>query len=235
MSTPSSTVSPSPLAARALQVIGDSQKRALDPVDRFSEIIFGLIMVLTFTGAMSVAEGGREGVRQMLVTALACNVAWGLVDGVMYLVTSIAARARKALVLRGLQAADPATARAIVRAALPEELAATSDQAAVDRMVARIRSHPEPRRSAGVTVADLRGAAASCLLIVLATFPPTIPFLLVEDPARALRISNAVAVASLFLAGRWLGKATGIRPWLLGLAMVVLGTVLVGITVALGG
>jgi VIT1/CCC1 family predicted Fe2+/Mn2+ transporter len=234
MTTPSSAAPP-PLAAHALQVVSDDQKRALDPVDRFSEIIFGLIMVLTFTGAMSVAGSGREDVRRMLVTALACNVAWGLVDGVMYLVTSIAGRARKTLVLRGIHAADPSTARAIALAALPEELAANMDEAAVDQMVARLRSHPEPRRRAGLTVADLRGAAASCLLIVLATFPPTIPFLLVEDAARALRISNGVAVASLFLAGHWLGKATGIRPWLLGLAMVVLGTVLVGLTVALGG
>ena len=83
--------------------------------------------------------------------------------------------------------------------------------------------------------ADLRGAAASCLLVVLATFPPTIPFLLVEDAARALRISNGVAVASLFIAGYGLGKSTGLRPWLLGLAMVLLGSALVGLTIALGG
>ena len=71
--------------------------------------------------------------------------------------------------------------------------------------------------------------------MVLATFPPTVPFLLVEDAARALRISNAVAVASLFLAGFWVARWTGARPWRLGLAMVVLGSALVGITIALGG
>ena len=38
-----------------------------------------------------------------------------------------------------------------------------------------------------------------------------------------------------FLAGFWLGRATGIRAWLLGLAMVVLGSVLVAVTIALGG
>jgi len=233
MSTPSSAA-PSPLAARALQVVGDYQKRALDPVDRFSEIIFGLIMVLTFTGAMSVAESGREDVRQMLVTALACNVAWGLVDGVMYVIVSVAGSARRALVLQGIRAADPATARAIVLAVLPVELAAGSSEAEADRMVARIRDAPESPRL-GLASADLRGAAASCLLVVLATFPPTIPFLLVEDAARALRISNGVAVASLFIAGYGLGKSTGLRPWLLGLAMVLLGSALVGLTIALGG
>jgi VIT1/CCC1 family predicted Fe2+/Mn2+ transporter len=222
-------------AARALRVTSDACKRALDPVDRFSEVIFGLVMVLTFTGALSVAEAGRQEVRQMLVAALACNVAWGLVDGVMYLITSVAGRARAALVLQGIRAADPATARAIVLAALPEGAAAITDQATADRLVAGVRALPEPRRSSGVTGEDVRGAIASCLLVVLATFPPTVPFLFVEDAARALRLSNGLAVASLFLAGYWLGKATGLRAWALGLAMVVLGGALVGLTIALGG
>jgi VIT1/CCC1 family predicted Fe2+/Mn2+ transporter len=71
--------------------------------------------------------------------------------------------------------------------------------------------------------------------VVLATLPPTIPFLLVEDAGRALRISNGVAVAILFFAGYWLGRATGVRPWLLGLAMAVVGSAMVGLTIALGG
>jgi len=228
-------VAPTPSAARALKVTSDARRRALDPVDRFSEVIFGLIMVLTFTGALSVAESGRQEVRQMLAAALACNLAWGLVDGVMYVITSVAGRARTAMVLRGIRAADPATAWAIVLAALPAGVAAVTDQATADRLVAGVRALPEPRRSFGVKGEDLRGAVASCLLVVLATFPPTIPFLFVEDAARALRISNGLAVASLFLAGYWLGKATGIRAWPLGLAMVLLGSALVGLTIALGG
>ena len=222
-------------AIHALRVARAYQKRPLDPIDRFSEVIFGLIMVLTFTGAMSVAESGREDVRQMLLGALACNAAWGLVDGVMFVLTSMVGRTRQALVLQGVRTADPLTARAIVLAALPEGVAAITDEAEADRMVARVRALPEPRRRLAITVTDLRGAAASCLLVVLATFPPTIPFLLIEDAARALRISNGLAVASLFLAGYWLGKATGVRAWLLGLAMVLLGGALVGLTIALGG
>jgi hypothetical protein len=224
-----------PASARALRIVGASQKRILDPVERFSEVIFGLIMVLTFTGALSVAESGRQQVREMLVGALACNVAWGLVDGVMYLVTSVVGRARTVQVLLGIRAAGPATARAIALGALPDGVAAITDEAEADRMVARLRALPEPRQAVRVTGADLRGALGSGLLVVLATFPPVIPFLLIEDAGRALRISNGLAVASLFLAGFWLGKATGVKAWLLGFTMVVLGSALVGITMALGG
>ena len=45
-------------------------KRFLDPLERSSEILFGLIMVLTFTGTLSAAEAGRAEVRAMLVGAL---------------------------------------------------------------------------------------------------------------------------------------------------------------------
>jgi VIT1/CCC1 family predicted Fe2+/Mn2+ transporter len=233
---PSPSATPSPgQVAHALRVTGEYRKRALDPIDRFSEVIFGLIMVLAFTGSLSVAESGQSQVRQMLVAALTCNVAWGLVDGVMYVLTSIAERARRAVVFQGIRAADPGGARAIVLAALPEGFSAFTDGVEADRIVARVRALPEPPCQSRLTWEDLRGAVGSSLLVVLATFPPTIPFLLVEDATRALRISNGLAVASLFLAGYWLGKATGVRAWLLGLAMVVLGSSLVALTIALGG
>jgi hypothetical protein len=222
-------------ATHVLRIVGNYRKSPLDPVDRFSEVIFGLIMVLAFTCSFSVAEGGRQEVRQMLVGALTCNVAWGLVDGVMYVLTSIAGRARLNLVFQGIRAADPATARAIVLASLPEGVAAVTDAVEADRMAARVRTLPDPGWTSAFSATDLRGALASALLVILATFPPTIPFLLVQDPSRALRISNAIAVVSLFLAGWWLGKATGVRAWLLGLVMVVLGSALVAVTVALGG
>jgi VIT1/CCC1 family predicted Fe2+/Mn2+ transporter len=235
MAPSSVSATPSDQVNRVLRLVGQYRKQPLDPIDRFSEVIFGLIMVLAFTCSFSVAEGGRQEVRQMLVAALTCNVAWGLVDGVMYVLTSIVERARRTVVLHGIRAADPATARAILLGALPEALTDITDAAEADRMVERCRALPDPGRRPRFEMTDLRGAVQSSVLVVLATFPPTIPFLIVEDPARALRVSNGVAVACLFIAGWSLGKATGVRAWLLGLAMVVLGSSLVAITVALGG
>ena len=70
-------------------------RRILSPIDRVSEVIFGLIMALTFTCTISVAEAGREEIREVLVGALTCNIAWGLVDGVMYVLTALIERKRE--------------------------------------------------------------------------------------------------------------------------------------------
>ena len=63
-----------------------SSKRVLEPHERISEVLFGLIMVLTFTGSLSVAQAGRDDVRAMLIGALGCNLAWGIIDAVFYYV-----------------------------------------------------------------------------------------------------------------------------------------------------
>jgi len=90
-------------------------KRALDPIDRLSEVLFGLIMVLTFTGSLSVFEAGREDVRSMLVSALGCNLAWGVIDAVFYLMGSLAEKGRDVATLRAVrEAGDPERARRLL-------------------------------------------------------------------------------------------------------------------------
>src|SRR6516162_297168 len=83
-------------------------KRVLDPHERIAEVLFGLIMVLTFTGSLSVAEAGRESVRTMLIGALGCNLAWGIIDGVLYLMGSLADKGSKLATLQALRkTSDP--------------------------------------------------------------------------------------------------------------------------------
>src|SRR3954470_22597934 len=71
----------------------ERRERVLDPLARTSEILFGVIMALTFTGTLSVATAGREEVRTLLVGIIGCNIAWGLVDGVMFLMSALTERA----------------------------------------------------------------------------------------------------------------------------------------------
>jgi VIT1/CCC1 family predicted Fe2+/Mn2+ transporter len=70
-------------------------KRVLEPIERVSEVIFGVLMAMTFIGALNVAEAGQGEVRKVLVAALGCNIAWGLADAVMYVVGTLTERTRE--------------------------------------------------------------------------------------------------------------------------------------------
>ena len=213
-----------------------SSKRALDPADRVAEVLFGLIMVLSFTGSLSVAEAGRDDVRAMLVGALGCNLAWGLIDGVLYLMGCLAERSRRLMTFRAVRAAEsPERGRALIAEALPPDIASIVEPAELEGIRARLARLPEPPPHARMTKDDWMGAAAVFLLVFLSTFPVVIPFIFMRNAMPALRVSNAIAVAMLFTTGYTYGRLTGYRPVGMGISMVVLGAVLVAITMALGG
>ena len=69
--------------------------RVLDPFDRVSEVVFGVLMAMTFIGALNVATAGSQEVRTVMKAALGCHVAWGLTDAVMYLVGIVTERTRE--------------------------------------------------------------------------------------------------------------------------------------------
>lgn len=73
------------------------------------------------------------------------------------------------------------------------------------------------------------------LLVVLATFPVVIPFAVLDSTPLAMRVSNLVALVTLFASGWALGRYAGSREWLGGVAMASLGVVLVAAIIALGG
>jgi hypothetical protein len=211
-------------------------KRVLDPVDRVSEILFGLIMALTFTLSLSAGEAGRADVRTMLVGAIGCNLAWGLVDAVMYLMNNLVERSRGLLTLRKVkEASDPQTADRIIADALPPVVAeglGPSQMAALREHLVKLPGLPA---RAGLGRDDWMGAAAVFLLVFVSTFPLAVPFLFIQDVMTALRVSNVVAIVLLYWCGSTLARYAGGRPWRTGLAMVLLGVALVGITMALGG
>src|SRR5215510_9281916 len=97
-----------------------SSRRVLEPYERVSEVLFGLIMVLTFTGSLSVADAGRDDVRIMLIGALGCNLAWGIIDAMLYLMGCMSEQGRSLRAWRALQrAASQAEARRVIGGALP--------------------------------------------------------------------------------------------------------------------
>jgi VIT family len=213
-----------------------ASRRVLDPVERLSEILFGLIMVLTFTGSLSVATAGREDVRAMLVGALGCNLAWGIIDGVLYLLGHLGDKGRSLATFQAIRTAtEPAQARRLIAAALPPVVAGVLRPEEFAQLHQRLLQLPEPPPRARLQSADWLGALGVFLLVFLSTFPVVIPFIVMSEAGPALRVSNLVAIAMLFVTGYIYGRLSGSRPWLVGCGMVLLGTALVWLTMALGG
>jgi VIT1/CCC1 family predicted Fe2+/Mn2+ transporter len=212
------------------------RRRLLEPIERFSEVLFGLIMALTFTGSLSAAESGRQEIRTMLIGALGCNLAWGVVDAVMYLITTLTQRSRASRELRDIKAAtDPIEAGRIISAALPEEVASVMGPQDLQALRQRLIEIATPPARIRLGRDDVVAALGVCLLVFLSTFPVVIPFIFMREAVPALRVSNAVAIAMLFLIGHAFGRYAGVNAWRTGLWLVALGVVLVGITMALGG
>jgi hypothetical protein len=214
----------------------EPSKRVLDPIDRISEVLFGLIMVLTFTGSLSVLEAGREDVRTMLIGALGCNLAWGIIDALLYLMGNLAERGRSLLTYQSVRrASDPQQAQRLIAGALPPLLASILRPSDLATMHEGLKQLPEPPQRARLSKDDWLGALGVFLLVFLSTFPVVIPFMVMHDATRALRVSNAIAIVMLFITGYAYGRITGWRPWLVGISMVILGSALVALTMALGG
>jgi hypothetical protein len=214
-------------------------KSLLDPSELLGEVLFGLIMTLTFTlGSGLTAAEGPEGVRQLLVAALGCNVAWGLIDGVLCVMGRLWDRDRRRRLHHRLRAEpSPAAAAAIVRSELDETLAPLAGEAARERLYAEVlvrlrESEPVP---GGLRREDLYAGLATFALVFGATLPAVAPFLVMSDKLLSLRASNAVLLAMLFGTGwLWAGWIGASR---LGTAtaMTAIGLVLVVAAIALGG
>jgi VIT1/CCC1 family predicted Fe2+/Mn2+ transporter len=205
-------------------------------MDRISEVLFGLIMVLTYTSTLSVITADRIQIRTMLIGAIGCNLAWGIIDAGMYLMARLHEQGRSILTLRAArEKVDAGAARDIIADALPPLLASVLSQEQLDSMRQKLRQLPDPPARPSLTKKDWIGTLGVCLLVFLSTFPVAIPFMLTSDARLALRVSNAVAIVMLFLCGYLFGRHTGLRPWVTGLSSVAIGSALVIVAIALGG
>ena len=212
-----------------------AREPVLNPVDRVSELLFGLFMALTFVGAVSVAESGRVEIRAMLAAALGCNLAWGLADAVMYLVRTVTDRGRSLTLVRSVRAADPEAGRRLIEGALSSATTGLVSVTEIEAIRGRILALPDLPERPRLEARDLLAALAVFLLVVAATFPVVLPFVIFADVGTAKNVSRAIALAMLFFGGMALGRYAGYGSWRVGLMMTGLGAALVAAIMALGG
>lgn len=213
-----------------------NDRRLLNPVERISEILFGLIMALTFTCTISVAQADRAEIRDLLIAAIGCNIAWGLVDAVMYILTGLAEKGRGRSILRFIRKTSQTDkAREFISDALPPVVASTLTTENLEEIRKCLNKIPESSLKIRLNSADFKQALAIFLLVFFSTLPVAIPFVFINEVQVALRVSNLVAILLMFLSGWMLARYGGYNKWIMGLTMTLLGVILVLITIALGG
>jgi VIT1/CCC1 family predicted Fe2+/Mn2+ transporter len=207
----------------------------LHPVDRVSEMIFGLFMALTFVGVVSMSTADREEIRTMLIAALGCNLAWGLVDAFMYLVRTIADRGRLLTLTRSIREADAEAGRRMLQDALPPPVAKLMSTTEIEAMRGRLLALADVPARPRLKRDDFLAAFGVFLIVVASTFPVALPFVFIKDAGTALFMSRAIGLAMMFLGGLALGRYAGYGSWKTGFMMAGLGTVVIVVVVALGG
>jgi hypothetical protein len=212
------------------------ENRLLNPIDRITEILFGLVMALSFTCAVSVIESDQADVKQMLIGAIGCNIAWGVIDAIMCLIIVLSQRGRDMAVIRYIsKTPDEKKARELIAEAISPEFAAVMETQSFENIrkdIIRTASNLSRPRILGK---DLKTALGIFLLVFLSTFPIAIPFALIKDVRVALRISNGIAILLLFIGGWILARYSNYNKFRTGLVMALIGIGMVFLTISLGG
>ena len=214
--------------------------RYLDPSTSLAEVLFGLIMTLTFTlgAGLIIEDEGRAGARELLIAVIGCNVAWGIIDGALYLVGQLFDRGRLQRLGHAIRrTTDRRDAVTLVAEELNPLLGGLLSPRETEALYERIADNVsrKTQKKNSITRDDWLGALVSFFLVVITSLPAAVPFLLIDDARLALRVSNAVLVALLFFSGYWWARYTVSRPWIAGVAFLLIGTGLVLAAIALGG
>ena len=213
----------------------ETREPVLSPVDRVCELCFGLFMALTFVGAVSVTAG-IQAHWEMFYTALGCNLAWGLADGVMYLVRTLTARGRRIGLARAIRGGGSAADGVrLLGAELTGVMRQLVTPAELEAVRARVAALPQVPSKPRLHARDYGAAVAVFGFVVLGTFPVALPFLLFQHTPTALLASRVLTIAMLFACGLALGRHAGAGGWKSGVAMTLMGVLLTAAIIALGG
>jgi hypothetical protein len=212
------------------------ENAVLSPIDRISEVLFGLVMVLTFTGTISASHPGKAELRDLLWSALGCNIAWGIIDAMMYLMNIVLSRAYGLWVInRIMSSSDPKATREIMKEELDPVFASLLKDDELDNLGTRLKQLEAPTKKQLLSTHDFIAGIQIFLLVFLCTLPVALPFAIVSDTVLAMRISNGVALALLFIGGFRLAQYARLRTWITAAIYTLIGLVMVALTMALGG
>jgi hypothetical protein len=214
--------------------------RYIDPGETLAEVLFGLIMALTIISGAEIFSAPSElDAHRLVMAVVGCNVAWGVIDAVLFVLGSMFYRSQRARFFRGLKIARSETE---ALAAIQEEFGLedeplavpAEDRARLYRSILALSVHAAPAR-VKLRRRDFVSAILVFVLVSATALPGVVPFLVLNDTYLALRLANAVLILLLLVVGYWWAHYTDARPWRAALAILLLGVSMVSVAVTLGG
>jgi len=219
----------------------------LDPIDRLTETIFSILILLSFTLAFRIIKLGPDPsqhipsayVNELLIGAVGATIAWGIIDGIMYALIAVFERGERHRLLAQLQSVHTTEQGVnIIADELDYILEPITSEPQRKMLYEDVFEHLREGTPQPVTLTreDIVGGFGSLLVAVIAVLPSFVPFLFFyNNPAFAIRLSNVVSFVVLFISGYQWGRHTGSSPWKTGLLLAATGAIMVLIAIPLGG
>jgi VIT1/CCC1 family predicted Fe2+/Mn2+ transporter len=219
----------------------------LDPIDALFVIFYSILFALLFTLSYGIliyhgiiSSSFATGYsRELFFTILGAITAWGIIDGVLYILGANFARSERHRLLQHVQSSDneeeAATAIANELDFILEPITSAEQRHALYHDIRAHLSLAEPQ-AMGIQRADVVGAIATVVLYIVAVLPSLLPLLLLpNNTALAIRISNLVSFIMVFAAGYIWGIHTSTNPWKKGLLLTSVCLAMVVVAMLIGG
>jgi len=200
----------------------------IDPIDALLTVFYSIFFALLFTlsysvliyrGVISSSFAGGYG-QDLFVTILGAATAWGIIEGVLYVMSEVLTRRERHRLLQYVQTSDSDEEADLAIANeldfILEPITNDEQRHALHRHIRAYLSQAQPQ-AVGLKREDVTGAAATVLLYVVAVLPSLLPLLLLPHDTRlAIHISSVVSFLVIFATGWVWGIHTGTNPWKTG-------------------
>ena len=196
----------------------------LSYVDRVGEAAFAVLMVVIINGYVALSDL-NTGFYYIVVVNLGACLSWGIIDGLIYAISSSMERnivRNKLLRLKSSLRGEDTLQE--VKSNLEDTFLATFDEEGKEAIAKEIMVHvPDASLSENkiLTKQEVLGWLSIIGIYLTVGVLLALPFLVLHDKLVAWLISNAVGVTWLSWYGVQLGKSAGKNRWLLGAVMAV--------------
>ncbi len=204
-----------------------------------SEPMFGVIMVVCFTSVLRAYPNLAEKViGTVLLSALFCCIAWGLVDGIFYAWEAhYELDKKKKLQARVRAASDPEKTRELVEDDLGDSIVDFMDEADKEQIYQIIEKKVHKVDLGGVSIKeDVTTVLIAFGLVVGSSIIVMLPFLLFSPVMTALKISNVTGIFLLFFMGFWREEdKRASKKLITGGFTALVALIITVVTIVLGG